>query len=339
MSVASQLNGLGGPSSSAVAAVRYPSSAGAADFNHFQPASMDLEFDLFPSSSLELDGPAGFWAVDSVRPESRASQPGGQQQQQQQPVSRPPSQPNASTAASASPGAAPVQPAHCSPLRAFSPSAAHAFSNPFPFSPLQESQTPSALQQPSQPSPLANEPATVQLQQEPEHHHHAHPQQQPMVVAESGRLRNLLTKGSSANEDSCQEGQADADKPIQTNRILKILLNQQDEDDYHSPEHGASKPGPMRASPGQSGPVKPGHHEHKSSVGPGNNMLLQLLNEKNDDDDDESRAGLKKRNELLTQLLKEPEDEKKLQDQVRETALTNLPLSTLHRTGLASTDS
>lgn len=36
-------------------------------------------------------------------------------------------------------------------------------------------------------------------------------------------------------------------------------------------------------------------------------MFLQLLNEKNDDDDLEARAGIKKQNELLQQLLKEDE--------------------------------
>ena len=41
---------------------------------------------------------------------------------------------------------------------------------------------------------------------------------------------------------------------------------------------------------------------------------FKLLNEKNDDDED-SRAGLKKQNELLSQLLKDPDEERKLQEQ------------------------
>ncbi|XP_032453114.1 nuclear receptor coactivator 3 isoform X10 [Nasonia vitripennis] len=204
------------------------------------------------------------------------------------------------------------------------------------FSPLQESQsaslggasTPSSVQPPqlqhNQPSPMdhrSNGPSQLEPAEQQQQQQQSQPQQQ--VSTESGRLRNLLTKGSSASDDSCQEnastqpggGQAgpEADKPSQTNRILKILLNQQDEDDYHSSEHAGPKA--MRNSPGQQVQPKHSPHEHKPNVGPSNNMLLQLLNEKNDDDDEETRAGMKKRNELLTQLLKEPEDEKKVLDQ------------------------
>lgn len=42
---------------------------------------------------------------------------------------------------------------------------------------------------------------------------------------------------------------------------------------------------------------------------------MKLLNEKNDDEDEEARAGLKKRNELLQQLLKDQDDERKIQEQ------------------------
>ncbi|XP_008209567.1 nuclear receptor coactivator 2 isoform X3 [Nasonia vitripennis] len=325
----------GSDSSSAVNAV---SSVANAAYNHFNPSGMDLGFDLgFPHSSLELDSSTPYWACEPVRSESRTSQVSVQSQHQQQqhgPGSRPPSQPNA-TASSASPAA--VVPAHCSsPLRAFSPNAANAFSNSFPFSPLQESQsaslggasTPSSVQPPqlqhNQPSPMdhrSNGPSQLEPAEQQQQQQQSQPQQQ--VSTESGRLRNLLTKGSSASDDSCQEnastqpggGQAgpEADKPSQTNRILKILLNQQDEDDYHSSEHAGPKA--MRNSPGQQVQPKHSPHEHKPNVGPSNNMLLQLLNEKNDDDDEETRAGMKKRNELLTQLLKEPEDEKKVLDQ------------------------
>lgn len=44
-------------------------------------------------------------------------------------------------------------------------------------------------------------------------------------------------------------------------------------------------------------------------------ICLKLLNEKNDDEDEEARAGLKKRNELLQQLLKDQDDERKVQEQ------------------------
>lgn len=43
---------------------------------------------------------------------------------------------------------------------------------------------------------------------------------------------------------------------------------------------------------------------------------LKLLNEKNDDEDEGARADLKKRNnELLQQLLKDQDDERKVQEQ------------------------
>lgn len=44
-------------------------------------------------------------------------------------------------------------------------------------------------------------------------------------------------------------------------------------------------------------------------------ICFKLLNEKNDDEDEEARAGLKKRNELLQQLLKDQDDERKVQEQ------------------------
>lgn len=44
-------------------------------------------------------------------------------------------------------------------------------------------------------------------------------------------------------------------------------------------------------------------------------LFFKLLNEKNDDEDEEARAGLKKRNELLQQLLKDQDDERKVQEQ------------------------
>lgn len=44
-------------------------------------------------------------------------------------------------------------------------------------------------------------------------------------------------------------------------------------------------------------------------------LHFKLLNEKNDDEDDETRPGVKKRNELLQQLMKDPDEERKLQEQ------------------------
>lgn len=66
--------------------------------------------------------------------------------------------------------------------------------------------------------------------------------------------------GSSSNNDT--ENQND-------HRILKILLNQQDEDDYHSEHSGKVRPNPNTI------PKPPSDH-NKSSLG--NNMLLQVNN-------------------------------------------------------------
>ncbi|KAK0179922.1 hypothetical protein PV327_005620 [Microctonus hyperodae] len=138
------------------------------------------------------------------------------------------------------------------------------------------------------------------------------------TAGDSGRLRNLLTKGVNVNSgDDTQDsasvsggggGGSSSNNDTENqndHRILKILLNQQDEDDYHSEHSGKVRPNP-NAIP------KPPSDQNKSSLG--NNMLLQLLNEKNDDDDD-TRAGLKKQNELLQQLLKDPDEERKMQEQ------------------------
>ncbi|XP_066596112.1 nuclear receptor coactivator 2 isoform X2 [Prorops nasuta] len=274
-------------------------------FNNFT-GSMDLEFEFFPSSAWELEG--GSWPD---RPESRASQQN----------SRPPSQPTPASpqgTAAFSSNTATLPPA-------FSPSNAATFSNPFPFSPVQESSMASAAtpagststttttlqsngQQTLAALPPPKDKSSTSLADNsrtsvPSTAASALDGQNSLVSTESGRLRNLLTKGS--NEDSQDNTSNDCDNQNK-HRILKILLNQQDDDDYH-PEHSNK----MKASP--SSMPKAGIDHTKSSLG--NNMLLQLLNEKNDDEDEEARAGLKKRNELLQQLLKDQDEERKMQEQ------------------------
>lgn len=278
-------------------------------YNHF-PTSMDIEFDLFPNSTWDLDS-AGW----TDRPESRASGPSN---------SRPPSQP-APTASPSPQGTtfsnSAVAP-HCSPLRPYSPTvnAAHTFSNSFPFSPLQDSTQTSALN-----TNAANggsgaggsggvnigNAATTTIKREetgksgcPNNNSISgsggsgsggasgsvgggatdgatgrtsssgsssvtvaavETQNNSVVSTESGRLRNLLTKGPSANEDSQDNTTSDSDNQNK-HRILKILLNQQDEDDYHSEPKVRTSPSNM---------PKPSSMEHsKSSIG--NNMLLQV---------------------------------------------------------------
>jgi hypothetical protein len=75
----------------------------------------------------------------------------------------------------------------------------------------------------------------------------------------------LLTKGPSASDDNQDNANNDTDNQSK-NQILKILLNQQDEDDYHS-EH--------KVRTGPSSMPKPSIEHSKSSLG--NNMLLQVI--------------------------------------------------------------
>ncbi|CAD6227526.1 GSCOCG00001209001-RA-CDS [Cotesia congregata] len=119
-------------------------------------------------------------------------------------------------------------------------------------------------------------------------------------TADSGRLRNLLTRNHVSNDDTQDSSNNDSENQNE-HKILKILLNQQDEDDYHS-EHSAK----VRSNIGI-GPKPAAEHS-------GNNMLLQLLNEKSDEDD-ETRASSKKQHELLQQLLKDSDDERKMQQE------------------------
>ncbi|XP_020277812.1 nuclear receptor coactivator 3-like isoform X3 [Pseudomyrmex gracilis] len=295
-------------------------------FNQFS-GNMDLEFELFPSSTWDLDSSAG-WAD---RPESRASGP---------PNSRPPSQPAPTSPSSQGTFSSSAVAPHCSPLRPFSPStvsAAHTFNNSFPFSPLQESTQTSTLSGNTASSGSGNNGgansggiggnvATTPVKTEeggkngcPASNNGSgnidsvtktnsatavETQNSSVVSMESGRLRNLLTKGPSASEDSQENTNNDSDNP-NDHRILKILLNQQDEDDYHT-EHKIRSTIPSN--------VPKSNMEHsKSSLG--NHMLLKLLNEKNDDEDEDTRAGMKKRNELLQQLMKDQDEDRKLQEQ------------------------
>lgn len=270
-------------------------------FNHFS-SNMDLEFEFFPSSTLDLDSSSGWASAD--RPHSRESGP---------PNSRPPSQP---TPTSPSPQGAyssnTAVASHCSPFHAYSPTsvnAAHSFSNTFPFSPLQESQT--SLSNPAGGIINANGggsvsgssatgsiggPSTSKRHDDPKgcpsnttssHNTHSvnhdgsastgstvtgqssqnRETQNSVVSTESGRLRNLLTKKGPSVSDEPQDNPNNDNDTQNEHRILKILLNQQDEDEYHS-EHNNK----VRTSP--SNAAKPNIEHSKSSLG--NNMLLQV---------------------------------------------------------------
>ncbi|XP_018571152.1 nuclear receptor coactivator 1 isoform X2 [Anoplophora glabripennis] len=149
---------------------------------------------------------------------------------------------------------------------------ANPYGNTFPFSPLNEQNYPMEEQKDTKGNAL--EEAVV-----------------------SNRLRILLTKPPN-NVETANEADKSRD------RILKELLNQQDEDsnkiDNRSSPRGLMSRGSMM--PGPSEPPK------TSTSSGNNNMLRQLLNDKSDDDDLESKAGVKKKSELLQQLLKPERD-------------------------------
>ena len=280
--------GSGGSSDSCNPLTSLSTSAGN-PFNHFS-GNMDLEFELFPSSTWDLDSSAGW----TDRPESRASGP---------PNSRPPSQPSPT----------PPSPqgtfsnSTLMPIDRLSPNPvciAPTFSNSFPFSPLQETTQTATLSNAatnvntnggggagnSGISGIGSNTTTVKRTEESNKSGcptsnsgggtmdnattrtsntavtAVETQNNSVVSTESGRLRNLLTKGPSASDDSQDNTNNDSDNQNK-HRILKILLNQQDEDDYHTESMNK-----VRTSP--SNMPKPSMEHSKSSLG--NNMLLQV---------------------------------------------------------------
>ncbi|XP_049822907.1 nuclear receptor coactivator 1 isoform X2 [Aethina tumida] len=118
------------------------------------------------------------------------------------------------------------------------------------------------------------------------------------MMVESGRLRNLLTQPPSNMESA-----ADSDNNRNRDRILKELLKQDDDDGARN-DNRTSPRGHHMSRPMQSNMEQ----QKTSSSTNGNNMLRQLLNDKNDDDDLEAKAGVKKKSELLQQLLKTERD-------------------------------
>nr|AYI50060.1 steroid receptor co-activator [Monochamus saltuarius] len=226
----------------------------------------DFNFDIFPTSTWELESTN--W--QDARPDSRQSVTSVST-----PTPRPPSNPsysNAPTVVHSPLSHFGTQPSPTVP----NPSTpANPYGNTFPFSPLNEQNYPMEEQKDTKGNVL----------------------EEAAMMADSNRLRNLLTKPPN-NVDTVNEADKSRD------RILKELLNQQDEDsskiDNRSSPRGLMSRGSMLA-----GPSEP----PKTSTSSGNNnMLRQLLNDKSDDDDLESKAGVKKKSELLQQLLKPERD-------------------------------
>ncbi|KAK9721673.1 Helix-loop-helix DNA-binding domain [Popillia japonica] len=140
------------------------------------------------------------------------------------------------------------------------------------------------------------------------------------MMADSGRLRNLLTKPPNSVES------ADSDNKNK-HKILKGLLNQPDDDENMNETRNS----PRTSNLNHRNSI-PGPSDSKSNTSGGSVMLLQLLNEKNDDDDREVRAGIKPNSELLQQLLKDDEQKTEMQSQddtlLRSLGFTNSPSPT-----------
>ena len=104
-------------------------------------------------------------------------------------------------------------------------------------------------------------------------------------------------KQEPADHSSCKVG-GQTQQQQHDNRILKGLLNQDDEEDSAGMASSVDRFGLGRPQPADGG---------KTALG-GNNMLHKLLNERSDDDIEE-RMGMRKQNELLKKLLKDPDED------------------------------
>ncbi|XP_045471879.1 nuclear receptor coactivator 3 isoform X3 [Harmonia axyridis] len=208
----------------------------------------DFNFDMFPSSTWELDSTS--WP--EPRPESRQSTT---------PVSTPTPRPPSNPAFS------PVNSMAQSPLAGFvaqqsptipNPSTpANSYNNSFSFSPLTD-------------------------------------QNYAMEEQKDTKANVLEEATNSANDNDSRN----------KNRILKGLLNQQDDDDCRNDNRTSPRSMVSRGSmPGTSGTSDMSKNS-SMAAGRNNAMLLELLNDKSDDDDLEARSGVRKKSELLQQLLK-----------------------------------
>ncbi|KAF2881852.1 hypothetical protein ILUMI_24316 [Ignelater luminosus] len=238
------------------------------------PLDSDFSFDLFPTSTWEVESSSNW----NERPESRQSVTSVST-----PTPRPPSAPAYSPAATVAQSPLAQFVTQPSPTTVPNPpTPANPYSSSFPFSPIADN-----FQMEEQKDTKANvlEEASTMIS-----------------MADSGRLRNLLTKPSNSMDSSNDSENKNKD------RILKTLLNRPDEDENKSDSRNSP-----RGLGGRGSLLGSSDSSKTTSAAGGNDMLRQLLNEKNDDDDIEARVGLKKQSELLSQLLKpnEPNDEPK----------------------------
>jgi nuclear receptor coactivator 2 len=195
----------------------------------------EFPFDIFPTSTFELEPSA--WT--EPRPDSRQSAT-----PVSTPTPRPPSNPAYSPATTVA--QSPLAPFVTQPSPS-TPAAPNPYTSTFPFSPLPEQNY--NVEEPKDTKANVLDEASN-------------------MMADSGRLRNLLTKPPNVADSSAN----DADGRNK-HRILKGLLNQQDEDDNRNDNRASPRGGLINR-----GPVAGPSELPKTSTAGGNNMLLQVRN-------------------------------------------------------------
>ncbi|XP_060857712.1 nuclear receptor coactivator 3-like isoform X4 [Metopolophium dirhodum] len=125
---------------------------------------------------------------------------------------------------------------------------------------------------------------------------------------ESARLRTLLMKRTDGSSE---------DNNVSKNKhnILKGLLNPDDmasqsADDESTNHSTPPSPANVRQASRSNSNMNdsPSTPNNATTSNNNNNMLIKLLNDKSEDEDIEARAGLKKQNDLLQQLLKDDDN-------------------------------
>lgn len=198
------------------------------------PLDSEFNFDIFPTSTWELES-STTW--NETRPESRQSVTSVST-----PTPRPPSAPAYSPAATVPQSPLAQFVTQPSPTTVPNPpTPANPYSSNFPFSPLTES--------------------NFQMEEQKDTKGNVLEESSP-VTTESGRLRNLLTKPPNSMDSSNDS------ESKNKNRILKGLLNQQDEDENKNDSRSSPRGLGNRSGPSDAAKV--------AAAGGGNNMLLQV---------------------------------------------------------------
>lgn len=214
----------------------------------FTPYNIDNEFpfDIYPTSTFELE--TSSWTMEP-RPDSRQSAT-----PVSTPTPRPPSNPAYSPATTVA--QSPLASFVTQPSPSTTPAAANPYSSTFPFSPLSEQNYGSVVEE--------NKDTKANVLDEAS-----------SMMAESGRLRNLLTKPNHVADSSASATNDSDDR--NKHRILKGLLNQQDEDDNRNDSRASPRaPGQINRLGTISGPSELPKTSSASNIIGANFRLLQV---------------------------------------------------------------